>query len=77
MSKKLYSIINNILFITFVITSLYALFNTYLARKDLPPGICPVDNSRPLLYLAIATGVLSFVFSLLKKPLTAKSNEHH
>lgn len=70
MSKKIYSIINNVIFISSLLISLYAFINIYLMRRGLPPGSCPVENYRPWLYLAIALGAVSFIasfFELKKK----------
>jgi len=60
--KKL-SIVANLLLIGSIILGSYALFNTYKVQKDLPPGVCPIENNRPLLYTAIVICLLSLAMS--------------
>ena len=50
---------------------LYALAGTYLLYRNLPPGACPFDANRPLLYVALAFVLASLVLSFFeKKPET-------
>jgi hypothetical protein len=39
-----------------------------LASRDLPPGVCPITDNRPWLYLAIALLLASLVLSFFEKP---------
>ena len=64
MKKKL-GIISNISFIGAMVVALYALVSTYLVRRNLPPGVCPIDNNRPIMYIAIVLALLSFVLSFV------------
>ena len=64
MKKKL-GIISNISFIGAMVVGLYALMSTYLVRRNLPPGVCPIDNNRTIMYIAIALALLSFVLSFV------------
>ncbi len=72
MPEKAYKIINNIIYVIFIMTTLYAFIDIYLVKGKLPAGACPVENNRFLLYLAISLGVVSIVFSFLKKWLISK-----
>ncbi|MCG8502361.1 MAG: hypothetical protein MJB12_18415 [Firmicutes bacterium] len=71
MSKKVYKMINNVLYAVFVLTTLYAFIDMYIIKGAMTAGSCPLDNNRPLLYTAISLGVISFIFSFLKKWLTS------
>lgn len=68
MGKKLKTI-ENILFVAAVSLGLYALGSTYLKNKDLPPGVCPVDNNRNLIYISIALLITSLVFPYIVNKL--------
>lgn len=67
MTEKAFRIINNIFFAVFVIMSAYALARIYILNSSVPEGMCPVTNYRYLIYIAISIGIVSFVFSFLKK----------
>lgn len=67
MREKTYKLINNILFTAFLAMSAYALTRVYILRSSVPDGMCPVENYRHLLYTAIVFGIVSFIFSFLKK----------
>ncbi len=47
--------------------ALYALVRIYLLYRDLPPGTCPFDANRPLLYVALGFVVVSFILSFFEK----------
>ena len=47
--------------------ALYALARIYLLYRDLPPGACPFDANRPLLYVALGLVVVSLVLSFFEK----------
>ncbi len=64
MRKKL-SIISNITFIFAIILAMYSLINIYIVRKNLPEGVCPIDNNRPVMYAAIGLSLISLVFSFV------------
>lgn len=61
MYKKL-KIIENTIFIAAVSLGIYALGSTYLKNKDLPPGVCPIDNNRDLIYISIGLLIFSIAF---------------
>ena len=46
--------ISNFMYILTVLFAIGVLFKTLYERYQLPEGVCPVDNNRPLIYTAIA-----------------------
>lgn len=48
------------------ILAIYALIATWLARRDLPEGVCPIDDNRPLMILAAVLLVTSLVLSMMR-----------
>ena len=64
---KLFKYISNISFGIGLAIGIYALIRIYFAGADLPPGVCPIDNSRPLIYVAIAMLIVSLIFSFFKQ----------
>lgn len=75
MSEKAFKIINNVIYAVFIIITVYTLADIYLLNDGFSTGVCPVENNRPLLYLAIAMAVMSFVFPYFKKYITTKGNK--
>jgi len=73
MNRKL-KIIENILFATGISLGIYALGTTYLRNKSLPPGVCPLENNRGLIYASIALLIFSLVFPYIAK-IAAKPKE--
>ncbi|WP_432662426.1 hypothetical protein R9X47_18030 [Wukongibacter baidiensis] len=66
MSKRL-KIVENVFFASGIGLGLYALATTYFRNRSLPPGVCPVDNNRSLMYTAIALLLFSVVFPYVAK----------
>ncbi len=66
MSKKL-KIVENVFFASGIGLGLYALATTYFRNKSLPPGVCPVDNNRSLIYTSIALLLFSIIFPYMTK----------
>lgn len=48
-----FKLILDILFYFGVALGGYSLYKTFVANKDLPVGVCPVDNYRFLMYCSI------------------------
>ncbi|GAB6109353.1 hypothetical protein [Fusibacter bizertensis] len=66
--------ISDSLFIISIGLSLYTLISTYIARSQLPPGVCPIENKTELYYISIGLLLLSILVSLFdKKKPTEKS----
>lgn len=51
--KRFFRVLGSVTFVGALVSAAYALIRIYLARKGLPPGVCPVDNNRPWLYLTL------------------------
>jgi len=54
-----------------ILISLYAGYKIYSTRATLPKGVCPIEDNRPVMYVAIglliASIILSFVSDIIKK----------
>ena len=48
------------------ILAVYALAATWLAQRNLPEGVCPIDDNRPLMILAAVLLVSSLVLSMIR-----------
>jgi hypothetical protein len=44
----------------------YALISVYMAYRNLPAGVCPVNNNRGWLYAAMVLSVLSLILSFFE-----------
>jgi uncharacterized BrkB/YihY/UPF0761 family membrane protein len=75
MSRKTFSILSNIIFVLALVLGVYVLVSTYLARRALPPGVCPIDNNRTLIYISISLAAVSFIISIFEKPNKSKGNK--
>ncbi|HZJ56802.1 MAG TPA: hypothetical protein VFD89_00995 [Clostridia bacterium] len=64
--RRLIRLFGNILFILAIGLSLYLLIGLFIVRRSLPPGVCPIDNKRPLMYIAIALALSSFVLTFIE-----------
>ncbi len=71
---KLFSLISNILLGIGAVLCVLALYLSFSLRASLPPGVCPIDNNRPLIYIAIAVLLISFVLSLLAERMKKSSS---
>ena len=63
--KKVFSVIGNVSFLGAVAVGVYALIRSYLLRKGLPEGTCPVEQHRPLYFIAIGLSILAFLLSVV------------
>lgn len=62
---KILSLISNILLGIGAIIGAVALYLSFSLRASLPPGVCPIDNNRPIIYIALAILVASFILSVI------------
>lgn len=60
--KKLMSF-SNMIFIFVIGIFIYGLYKIYTIRQVLPPGVCPVNNNRYILFIGIFFMVLSIIVS--------------
>lgn len=73
-NHKLLSLISNILLGIGAALGALALYLSFSLRASLPPGVCPIDNNRPLIYIAIAILIGSFVLSIIADRI--KKSDH-
>ncbi len=52
------------------VLAIYALVATWLAQRNLPEGVCPIDDNRPLMILAAVLLVTSLVLSMIRPKKT-------
>jgi len=72
---KIYSLISNILLGIGAVLGALALYLSLSLRANLPPGVCPIDNNRPLMYIAIGVLLISFVLSVIADRIKKRSNQ--
>jgi hypothetical protein len=75
MSRKAISIIGNITFTLTLLLGAYILITTYLVRRSLPVGVCPIDNNRILIYITIGLGITTFLLSFFDKGKDSEETE--
>ncbi len=71
---KLFSLISNILLGIGAALGALALYLSFSLRASLPPGVCPIDNNRPLIYVAIGVLLMSFVLSIIADRMKKRLN---
>lgn len=57
--------ISNITFYISLIIAAYALFKIYILYKNLPPGICPLQDMKPLLIISLVFSAINLIFSYI------------
>ena len=55
--KKVFTL-SNLIYTSSLIFAVGVLVKTYIDRSKVPPGVCPIDDNRGLMILAI--GILGF-----------------
>lgn len=66
-SRKIIKWIGNSAFILALAIGIGAVVDMIIKRRQLPAGTCPINDSRPWLYLAIGLCVLALVMSFFDK----------
>jgi len=61
------SILSNIFLVAAVIIGGYALIDSYLIKRSLPSGVCPVTSNKPLIYIAVGLCIVSLILSFFDK----------
>lgn len=64
-ARNTISKLSSVFFAAGGLLGVYALVRTWLLYRDLPAGVCPVDNNRPLLYIALGLLGVSILLDLL------------
>jgi len=72
---KLLSLISNILLGIGAVLGALSLYLSFSLRASLPPGVCPIDNNRPLIYIAITALLASFVLSVIADRIKKRSDQ--
>ncbi len=76
MKLKKYLSISNLLYIGSTLFAVGVLLKVMIERYQLPPGACPIDDNRLLLYIAImliiSVNLGTFVYKYCKDKLTQK-----
>jgi len=44
----------------------YIFVNFLIVRASLPPGVCPIQNNRTLIYIAIVLALISFILAVIE-----------
>lgn len=57
--------LSNYTFYAGFLVAIYALYKVYVNNRELPPGVCPIENNRPMLIVAIVLLTISFLLSLI------------
>lgn len=86
MNRKHINLLSNASFWIALAMAAYAFLRIFLSRQGLPPGTCPIEDNRPILFVgigfAVASLILSFAADKMKRRNTsvdevdnAKNNE--
>lgn len=65
---------SNIIFIIAISIFVYGLYKIYITRQVLPPGVCPVDNNRYILFIGIFFMILSIIVSYFEDKIKNKKS---
>ncbi|MCF0149282.1 MAG: hypothetical protein HUJ77_12905 [Clostridium sp.] len=69
--KKLMNF-SNIIFIAAICTFIYGLYKIYAIRRVLPPGVCPIDSNRPILFIGVFLMLISILISYFEDKQKSK-----
>ena len=61
--KRVMKYISNISFGIGAALGAYALYTIFIVNANLPPNVCPIDNGRPVLIVAVVFLAISLVVS--------------
>ncbi len=70
---KLFKYISNISFALGAVLAAVAFYFIYIARANLPAGVCPVNNNLPFIIPALALLLISFVTSFFAEKKNKKA----
>ena len=65
--KKIKLSISNVSFIIALIIGGYGVTRTIMNYINLPPGVCPVENYRIYMYIALGLSLISIVSEMIVK----------
>jgi hypothetical protein len=64
--NKIFAYASNAFLIAGIVVGAYTLIDIFVRRSRLPAGVCPVSDSRSLVYTAIAFCCLSLLLSFFE-----------
>lgn len=67
--------ISNFIMNIAIIFSLYAGYKVFNSHRKLPPGVCPLEDNRGLLYLAILILIFSLILSFILDKIEIKNKK--
>jgi H+/Cl- antiporter ClcA len=70
--RKKVLLASNILIYVAIFFGIFVMIKTYIDRRQLPDGMCPINNNQWLYYIAIALLLVSFIFNVI---VTRKSKK--
>ena len=65
--------LEDILFYLAISFSGFTLYKVYMVNKDLPEGMCPINNYIEYIYISIGLGAFYFLFSFINKRRTVEN----
>ena len=57
---------SNIIFIFAISIFFYGMYKIYIVKQNLSLGACPIEDNRPILYLAIIFMIFSIIISYIE-----------
>lgn len=72
MNKLNWNKVSNWLLALGVLAGGLGYYNIYKIKSELPPGVCPINNNRSLLFISIFLLVLSIVTSFINDRVSKK-----
>lgn len=57
--------VSNYTFYGGLLATIYGLYRIFISRKDLAPGACPIEDNRPIMFIAIGLLIISLILSFI------------
>ena len=73
--KRVMKYISNISFGIGAALGAYALYTIFITNASLPPGVCPFDNGRPILIVAIVFLSISLIAAFFTEKKKKKGDD--
>lgn len=74
MKQKILTYVGNGALIVGAVIGLYVLVDSYLIRRNLPAGTCPITDNKPWIYTAIVLFGISFIVSFFDTGKKQRNN---
>ena len=72
--KRVMKYITNISFGIGAVLGAYAMYTTFVTYANLPPGVCPLDNGRPVFIVAVVFLSISIITSFFAEKKKKKAD---